>query len=215
MSDKSNKYGYVGTVPSQSFGANKGVFNPAEINELVKANQWTTFGQLELIETQTITSSTATMDFTNLGNYNVHFLTLNNMQPATHNESVGLQLSNNGGSSFIASGYQNAGQYGDSSGGFGEAKSTNNTAYPPIYNVSNTATGASANGYCYFYNLLDSTKYSFITNQGVNLTNVGNFRMTFSSGVLPTAETHNAIRLKFFNGNITDLEASLYGIRYS
>ena len=172
-------------------------------------------GKLELIETQTISSTTATMDFTDLGNYNVHFVTLNNMQPATHNESVALQLSNNGGTSFITSGYQNAGQYGDASGSFGEVKSTSNSAYPPIFNVSNTATGSSGNSYMYFYNLLDSSKYSFFTNQAVNLTGAGTFRMTFSSGVLPTAETHNAIRFKFFNGNITDLEASLYGIAES
>ena len=55
MSDKSNKYGYVGVdIPEQSFGNNKGIFNPAEINELVADNKWTTFGQLELIETQTV-----------------------------------------------------------------------------------------------------------------------------------------------------------------
>jgi hypothetical protein len=212
-----SEFGYIPEAPKQSFENNKGIFTPKDIYDLTRANKWTSYGQLELIETQTITSSTPYLDFINLANtnYNVHFLTLNNMQPATHNESVGLQLSKNNGSSFIASGYQYAGQYNDSDGSNGEGRSTSNTAYPPIYNVSNTATGASANGYFYFYNLLDSTKYSFITNQGVNLTNVGNLRMIFSNGVYAATETHNAIRFKFFNGNITDLEASLYGIRYS
>ena len=80
MSDKSNKYGYVGAdIPAQSFGSNKGVFNPAEINELVADNKWTSFGQLELIETQTV-SGVASVEFTNLKTniYNVHFITVNN-----------------------------------------------------------------------------------------------------------------------------------------
>ena len=57
MSDKSNKYGYVGVdIPAQSFGSNKGVFNPAEINDLVADNKWTSFGQLEFRHRTTVKS---------------------------------------------------------------------------------------------------------------------------------------------------------------
>ena len=45
---------------------NKGVFNPAEINELVADNKWTQYGQLELIETQTVSSAVAQVDFTSI-----------------------------------------------------------------------------------------------------------------------------------------------------
>ena len=49
---KSNKYGYTGVdIPTQAF-ANVGKFDPSEINELVANEQWTQYGQLELIETQ-------------------------------------------------------------------------------------------------------------------------------------------------------------------
>ena len=47
----SNEYGYIPEV-AQSFGDNTGVFDPADINNLVKDNKWTQYGQLELIETQ-------------------------------------------------------------------------------------------------------------------------------------------------------------------
>ena len=100
MSDKSNKYGYVGVdIPDQSFGSNKGVFNPAEINELVADNKWTQYGQLELIETQTYSTDVASIDFTSIqeSTYNVHFLTLDNFQTASDNvQEFQIQLYESG-----------------------------------------------------------------------------------------------------------------------
>ena len=81
-------------------------------------------GKLELIETQTVTSSTAYVDFLDLGNYNVHFLTSNNFSSTQDAEVLVPYLSNNGGTSFINSGYQQAGQVGDSNGNFATSRST-------------------------------------------------------------------------------------------
>jgi hypothetical protein len=69
---KSNKYGYSGVdIPTQAFQANVGKFDPAEINELVQEDKWTQYGQLELIETQTVSGTPTTVDFTNIkGNCN-------------------------------------------------------------------------------------------------------------------------------------------------
>ena len=63
MADDLN-YGYKGADVPQSFGNNKGVFDPADINNLVKDDKWTQYGQLELIETQTFTGVNANIDFT-------------------------------------------------------------------------------------------------------------------------------------------------------
>ena len=206
MSDKSNKFGYVGAdIPAQSFGNNKGVFNPAEINELVADNKWTSFGQLELIETQSVTSSTAVVDFTNIKEniYNVHFLTMNNAS-GTSNTDFDILLSNNGGSSFITSGYQYALQFGQTSGNFGEDRNTSDTK------IMWTQGSATENGYAYFYNLGDSTKYSFVTNHAMG---VGGTK--FGSAVQPTAQIINAIRIDGRTQNFATVELSLYGIRYS
>ena len=51
----SNEFGYIPEV-AQSFGNNTGVFDPADINNLVKDDKWTQYGQLELIETKTASS---------------------------------------------------------------------------------------------------------------------------------------------------------------
>ena len=68
-----SEYGYIPEAPEQSFGNNKGIFNPKDIYDLTRADKYTNYGQLELIETQTASTSSA-LDFTNLGNYNVHFM---------------------------------------------------------------------------------------------------------------------------------------------
>ncbi len=196
-----SEYGYIPEAPEQSFGNNKGIFNPKDIYDLTRADKYTNYGQLELIETQTISSTTASMDFTNLGNYNVHFITYNDFQGSS-NASLTLLFSNNGGSSFITSGYQIAFQIGTYAGSFSESKAT---SFSDIRLTSGTA---NENGYCYMYNLLDSSKYSFTTSHTIGRTD-----FKFGSAVKPTAETHNAIRLIPAGVNIETLQASLYGIK--
>ena len=221
MSDKSNKYGYVGVdIPAQSFGSNKGVFNPAEINDLVANNQWTTFGQLELIETQSITSSTASMIFSSIqeSTYNVHFLAYNNFQPVTNADRLGLRFFESGVEES-GSVYQYANQIGRADGTFVESRNTANNHIRLGTNVENTATN-SDNGYIYFYNLGDSSKYSFTTihTTGNFSTSPNPLQFEFGSGVLPQASLVNQIKLYIGNNsanNIANLQASLYGIRYS
>jgi hypothetical protein len=200
-----SEYGYIPEAPEQSFGNNKGIFTPKDIYDLTRADKYTNYGQLELIETQTVSSSTAVVDFTNIKEniYNVHFLTMNNASGTTATD-IDILLSDNGGSSFITSGYQYALQYGTSGGNFGEDRSTSNAK------IMWTQGSPTENGYAYFYNLGDSTKYSFVTNHcyGVNGTK-------FGSGVKPTTQVINAIRIDGRNHNFATVDLSLYGIRYS
>ena len=212
MSDKSNKYGYVGAdIPAQSFGSNKGVFNPAEINELVADNKWTSFGQLELIETQDVTT-VGTVDFLSIDEsiYNVHFLT-----GTLNDASGGYGLYYNlyeSGVLETASVYGIAQQRGRSNGTFDEVRSSA-VGTPWIINSSNT--NQSVCFYIYFYNLGDSTKYSFSTSHSSFLyagTNDETFM--FGSGVLSQASTVDGIRIKT-NANTFTGTLSLYGIRYS
>ena len=219
MSDKSNKYGYVGVdIPAQSFGANKGVFNPAEINELVADNKWTQYGQLELIETQTASGTATTLDFTSIqeSTYNVHFLTINNLQTDSSAASFTVtRLSNNGGSSFISSSYQRAYMLMVTNGTFTENRTTSISYLDLTGSTSSSDTGRSANSYMYFYNLGDSSKYSFTTTHSMGYEDAANGWGHFGSAVYPVAETHNAIRLFNLNGHNIFVTASLYGIRYS
>ena len=219
MSDKSNKYGYVGVdIPEQSFGSNKGVFNPAEINELVADNKWTSFGQLELIETKDITVMTANIDFTDIKEniYNVHFITANDVTSNTTGRHMVKQFSTDGGSTFVTSGYQYAQQYGTSAGSFGETKSTS-ASFLGYWTASiSPLSNQTAQAYSYFYNLGDSTKYSFTSFQSSAWYSTGpNYQMIFGSAVYPSANVVNAIRLKSDSTSSFTGQFSLYGIRYS
>ena len=212
MVDKSNEYGYVPSSPTQARGSNTGVFEVNDVNDLLLAEQWSgDFGKLELIETQNA-SADSTVDFIDLAtnSYNVYFVTVNDLQTSATSQAR-LRFSNNNGSSFIASGYQYATQNGNTAGTFGVDISTSKAQINTGL-LSDTSTGSSANGYFYLYNLLDSTKYSFTSLHNFNSYSVERF--SFGSGVLPTAETHNAFQIAPSAGNIS-ATISLYGIRYS
>jgi hypothetical protein len=51
---------------TQSFKSNKGVLTPNQLIELDNENKFTKFGQLELIETQNVTSAVSNIDFVDL-----------------------------------------------------------------------------------------------------------------------------------------------------
>ena len=210
------KYGYKGAEPTQSFGNNTGVFDPNDINNLIADNKWTTFGQLELIETKTV-SAVSSVDFETLGSYNVHFLTWNDLKIGTSaGNYLQLRFSNNGGTSYIASGYQVAMQYGGNNGSFGDTTRSTSANSITYLSYSNTTTSnANQNGYLYLYNLLDSSKYSFLTSHSFNQSTSTVAYFYFGSGVLPTAETHNAFQLLLSGGATISGTISLYGIRYS
>jgi len=175
-------------------------------------------GTLELIETQTITTSGA-IDFLDLreSTYNVHLLTFDNFVTTAVGDALSIRLSNDSGSTFETSNYQYALQYGQSNGSFGELKTTSGTGLKDITgNIQGT--NARANGYVYLYNLGNSSKYSFITFQSsTTVVSTLILQIRFGSGVYTVAETINALRIDgdSFTGTPTGGTISLYGIAES
>lgn len=214
---KSNKYGYVGPEVTQEFKSNKGVLDIAEINNLVKQNKLTKYGQLEHIRTQTVTNDTY-VEFTNLEDtyYNVHLLQLINVQPSATNFSMRLRVSNDNGLTYYAgSSYMYGAHYIDSGGSAAPSTTTTSDAFYPLVNVSQQ-TNHSGNGYVYFYNLLDYSKDSMITWHTTNFTGgTGINNRTWFGGGTIAQNTHNAIQLHFSTGLFDTMTASLYGIRYA
>jgi len=209
----SNEYGYIPEAPEQSFGNNKGIFNPKDIYDLTRADKYTNYGQLELIETQTVddpdfSNSIQVVDFTSLGDYNVHLLTYNNLfvqgygYPSLRFFESGVLET--------ASVYQYAYQDGISSGTFNQLRSTSDDMLRMGKNAYQNL-----NGYAYMYNLSDSAKYSFTTfhSSMVEGNNLGS-QMSFGSGVLPQASVVDGIR--FLTDPIQLIgtaNVSLYGIK--
>ena len=156
----SSEFGYIPESPEQSFGNNKGIFTPTDIYDLTRADKFTQYGQLELIETQTVSGTPTTINFTSIKEniYNVHFMTYNNMHGNSATaQDIGARVSNDGGSSYESSNYQQANQDGRTDGTFSEIQSTSADRFMLAPDLDNE-TNASVNGYVYFYNLGDSTK---------------------------------------------------------
>jgi len=203
---------YLGTQPN-NIKQNTGLYTPSEILQLEKDGNWG--GSLELIAEQTVSAS-STVDFTSIqeSKYAVHLLQYNDLQ---HNHTSGLyteiRLSNDSGSTFENSNYQRAVQYMGINGTFGESKSTSADRFSIL---AFTQANNPMTGYVYFYNLGDSSKYSFITHQNaVNLESSTVGWSYFGGQVYTVAETINAIRV-MNNGssiNFTSGNIKLYGVK--
>jgi len=195
-------YGYLGTTPNQQ-KANSGVFSVEEALSLQKVGELG--GSLELIDEQTFSTS-STVENTSIqeDTYDVHLLYINAVGSTSLNS--GIQFYESGvleTASVYAYGYE----YGTSSGTFGRDDSTGSDR---IYTVNYGAT-YSTGLYIYFYNLANSSEYSFLTYQG-NQTLAGYNTMFFGGGCLQQTSKVDGFRIYLNTGTITG-EYKLYGIK--
>ena len=195
--------------------SNSGVFDVNDIRYLMDYQQWPTPGQLQLIETQSASNSSA-LDFLSIKEdiYNVHFMTVTNFQPASDNHYIAYRLYESG-TLETAAVYQQARQYGIASGTFAESRSTGVDEIT-VSHATGTDDEETNNCYIYFYNLGDSTKYSFSTSHSSGVQAGGSANFEFASAVLPQASQVDGIRILTDQGsNMEHAEVSLYGIRFA
>ena len=203
-------FGYLGTTPNQQLN-NSGVFSVSEALQVQKDGEWG--GSLQLIEEQTF-SGVSAVDFTSIQEeqYDVHFLTVENTIMSGGESSVAIQFYENGVLE-TASVYQYAAEYGQTDGTFGESKNTGRDIM--FLNYANYGNGTNDNGntYAYLYNLGNSSKYSFLTTQGVLEDNTV-VKMHFGGGVLPQASKVDGFRLlESIGGRTMSGTAKLYGVK--
>ena len=207
-----SEFGYIPESPEQSFGNNKGIFTPKDIYDLTRANKYTNYGQLELIETQTISGIPSTLSFDSIkeSEYNVHFMTISDYAPQTDNRHLTIQFKV-GGVTDTATNYQYAMQRQTASTG-AELKSTNDTRIYLAYNCSVTS-NETLNGYFYIYNAGDSAKYTFLTSQFMMIDKDTNQTANFLSGVYDQSAQVNGLQFQTSGGNLEHGIFSLYGIK--
>jgi len=211
----SNRHGYVGTVGhTQAIKSNSGVFSPNEVIDLDSDNVWFNAGQLELIETQSVTSSTASVIFSDIKEteYDVHFVTWNNFQSTVTNKRFVMRFYESGteeSASVYRSSYQ-----GCRTDSFGPNQDDSDSQ---IFLGTNTTTTSnqSDSGYVYIYNAGDSSKYTFANSHSTGMYQYGpNYATYFGGAILPQASVVD--QFKFFStatSNIEHVDISLYGIR--
>jgi len=204
-------YGYLGQNTPNQTKSNSGVFSISDVADLEKQGKFG--GSLELIEEKSI-SAVSSADFTNIKGtlYDIHFLTINNVDVATDDDRLQLRFSNDSGSTFESSNYQYANQQGESDGTFQESRTTTGTSLITTCLTGN-ATNEKSNSYIYLYNLSNSSKYSFQNWQSNSIRSSGNLEMRFGGGVYAVAETINAIRLLSNAGTNFSCTAKLYGVK--
>ena len=199
---------------TQAFKSNKGVLTPNQIIELDNENKFTKYGQLELIETQTISSAVSTVTFSDMKSdtYDMHLLTITNYIPSVDNRHIGLRVQVDG-STISSSSYEYAMQRNTASTS-SELKSTGDTKMWQIYNTG-TDTGEAAHGYCYLYGAGDSTQFTFMTTQYTNINKDGNMNSNFSSGVYRVNDQVSGFELITSGDNMASGTFSLYGLRFA
>ena len=195
--------------------SNSGVFDVNDIRYLMDYQQWSGVGTLVLIQTQ-VGSSVSALDFLNIKEniYDVHFMTVNDFTPSVDATPLSCRFYESGVEESAAV-YQYALQFGSPGGvGFNEE---NSSGIAQIYLCASTGNGTNevGNSYNYFYNLGDSTKYSFHTNQSTATRPAADYIFTFGSAILPQASTVDGIRVYDSSQTASAGTLSLYGIRYS
>ena len=212
-----SKYGYVGKesdIPQQAFRANAGVLTPNDIIELSNDDKLTQYGQLEHIETISA-SSVSVVDFTNIKSdiYDVHFATYI------------VEKSSSGSADYPGWQFAEIGTMETGSVYYGAAKwfsitgSGNN-----VQDATSVRIGIGIGsqyqmlfgGYCYFYNLGDSTKFSYVSGQTSLAETGGTVFNTTYTGVLRQGTTSSVDQIRFKgDATLTSAKISLYGMRFA
>lgn len=202
---------YLGTQPN-NVKQNIGLYTPSEILDLTSKGNWG--GSLELIQTFTISSPTASVDFTNIKGdvYKSHFLTATNIQTITDGAILRIRLSNDGGSSFESSNYEMARQYQNSAGSNGTSDSTSIGYIEFGVNIG-ASTNESGGGFAEFHMLNDSSYYSVVAIESTGINASGQYLNHFGGGTYKVAEKVDAIRLIMSSGNIDAGQYKLFGIK--
>jgi hypothetical protein len=205
-------FGYIGQNQTKQQVKNSGVLSSFDISLLEKNGQAS--GSLELIETQTISSNTAAVDFTNIkgSQYDVHFLEAINIKNATDNQQFAIRMSV-GGTFDTDNDYQRAIFTISADGNTDESRDSNINQIFFTLNQGN-ATNEKGNGHAYFYNLHNSSKMSFVTLQTTTINVNGWYKQNFGGGVYDQTASVDGIRICMSNGsNIASGVFKLYGIK--
>lgn len=166
-------------------------------------------GGFVLVSAQTASSS-ATIAFTGLNVYPVYFLTWDNVQNVTNTQKLTIQVSNNGGSSYINTGYSAGVNYSAYSSN--TITNTNSTTFVPLTNTQ--ANNGLAQGYCFIYNINVGSQCIFVGQSSWNDSGASAY-VTGSLLGQAGATGVNAIQIAYASGNIFEGTFSLYGLQQS
>lgn len=168
-------------------------------------------GQLILISSQTANNS-ASITFTSgiTTTYNNYYLLVSNYRPVTDPSNLQLQISTDGGSTYITTGYN-----GSTNNFIWNSATIANTNITTAFLLGALVQGGPQpmNSFINFYDLTSNTGYPMASGISVGVFN-GNFGTSIVTGLYNIASTVvNAIKISAASGNILTGTFSLYGIK--
>ena len=207
-------FGYLGDTSTKikQQVKNQGILSISDVYELEKAGHIS--GSLELIASTTVSSSTA-VEFTSIKEteYDVHYLTYQgmSMDGVSGDQIPYYRVSNDGGSTFETGNYASTGQFNTAGGT--TVKLSNVSSYGHL--CGNQQGSYKWSGHAYFYNLGNSSKYSFVTYQAVGRYSADSQpSSTYGNSAYLVAETINALQFKVeSNTNLDEGIIKLYGVK--
>jgi hypothetical protein len=205
-------FGYIGQNQTKQKVKNTGVLSSFDISLLEKKGQ--AGGSLEFIQSQTISSTVAQVDFTSIKEnlYDVHLLVLKKMTTENDNKRVTLRFFESG-TIETATVYHHSSFVLEAGGSAADVKTTSSNDIRITDNTGN-GTDENCNTYVYLYNLGNSSKYSYTTSHSVLLNSSPTMVMEWGGGVLPQASTVDGIRvLGSGSENLTAGNIKLYGVK--
>lgn len=164
----------------------------------------------KLIQSQTA-SNVASLNFTTgiTSVYSVYVIILDGLIPITTAQDLQMQVSTNGGSTYINTGYQ-SGTIRASYNSTTLVNAANITTSVNLTGGVNSA-GVGASGTIFCYNLNNGNTNAFmgmVSWQGATFIGVG-----WSGATGPGTTTVNAMQFTFTSGNIASGTVSLYGLQ--
>ncbi len=201
-------FSYVGNFPNQQ-KSNSGVLSLDEYNNLESNGELG--GSLEHIQTISADSGgTTNFDFTNIGQYKVHMLLVENAICTTNATNyIEMRFSTDGGSSFIStSSYDRAWTRVDRSGNTLDVKNADQTSMSNLFSTDNDYTSSQSR--VYFYDLVDANKNSNVSFHSVN--SVG-YYVYYGGFVYKVKNAVNAIRIFASADALYPATFKLYGLK--
>ena len=191
---------------------NSGVFTTADALNLQAVGEWG--GSLEHIQTQTISSDVAQVDFTAIkeSKYDVHKLEIINAVSDSDDKDFSLRVSV-GGTFDTGTNYHRA-LYSLTANGNEEESYVTTASQMDITRNSGSATNEKTNCYTYIYNAGNSATYTFNTNQSTYINESGYFKSTIGGGMYDQTGIVDGFRIFMDgSGDIASGVFKLYGMK--
>lgn len=169
-------------------------------------------GALEYIETQAA-SGASQVDFTTGidSSYNVYYLAFRDTTVSVDGTNIGLRFSDDGGGTFIATGYQagmNRNPYNSAT-----VTNANGTTQVTLASLSSNASEPKASGFCWLFNLTNGNDPSFAGQTTYNNSTGPTLNYGWHGGYMGTPNI-DALRIFPGSGTITG-QFTLYGLKES